>query len=775
MRAVPFSLPGKGVLDVTEISAAVSTAKWKKEGLEPTSVLDTRRSPSPPTSTSTLSSSLGGSTDTAGVAAVSDNPPHKWPPSQHQEDVSGAGNTTDSGSRKEEWASDLQPIPSSLEIGGEKCSTLGMDDWENMLAASTSSPGHDPNFFRWFIGDIEDPSTGLKNLLQTGGGLAEFESGGQPAPAFGLIDPGFGYETGAAINPTLNVNASFHPASSAADFVPLIGNGGKLVSAPTSAACALPNYKVPFVGGNNNSNNHTSPMFSSPANNLPINLPVPLSLPPGLFYQQQHHHHQQQQLEPVEEKPQLFNPHHLINQQQVHPPQNPSFLLPLQYGQQEQHLIFPPQPKRHHTGILEPNIQIPKTPFADSGQDIFLRRHQPPQQTQQQQQQQQQSFPHLLVPHHLQQRPSKPKVGDEAAVAQQQQQQAIVDQLLKAAELVETGNSVHAQGILARLNHQLSSPVGKPLFRAAFYFKEALRLLLDPTTTPTPSPLDVVFKISAYKVFSEISPFLQFANFTSNQALLEALEGYSQIHVVDFDIGLGGQWASFMQEIALKRNGVPSLKITAFASPSSHDPLELGLTRENLTHFAADLNISFEFNVINLDSFDPSSALLNLSDNEAVAVNFPVGPTSPSVPSLLRLVKQLNPKIVVSVDRGSDRSDVPFSLHFLSALKSYSILLDSLDAVNVNSEAVQKIERYLLKPRIETAVAARHRAGEKNLPWRNLFASAGFSPVPFSNFTETQAECVVKRVRGFQVEKHQASLCLFWQRGELVSVSAWRC
>ncbi|XP_068650562.1 scarecrow-like protein 6 isoform X2 [Aristolochia californica] len=746
MRAVPFNFPGKGVLDVSEFSAALSSAKWKKEGLEPTSVLDTRRSPSPPTSTSTLSSSLGGSTDTAGVAAVSDNPPHKWLPSQQQEDVSGAGNTTDSGSRKEEWASDLQPIPSSLEIVGEKCTTLGMDDWENMLAASTSSPGHDPNFFRWFMGDIEDPSSGLKNLLQTGGGPAEFESSGQAAPAFGLIDPGFGYETGSAINPAINVNASVHPASSAADFVPLNGNSVRLVSAPTSAACALPNYKVPFVGGNNN----------------------------GLFYQQQQqnrHHHHQLQLEAVEEKPQLFSPHPLINQQQVHPPQNSSFLLPLQYGQQEQHLILPPQPKRHHPAILEQNIQIPKTPFADSGQDVFLRRHQPPQQPQQQQQQQ--SFSHLLVPHHLQQRPSKPKVGDEAAVAQQQQ--AIVDQLLKAAELVETGNSVHAQGILARLNHQLSSPVGKPLLRAAFYFKEALRLLIDPTTTPTPSPLDVVFKISAYKVFSEISPFLQFANFTSNQALLEALEGYRQIHIVDFDIGLGGQWASFMQEIALKRNGVPSLKITAFASPSSHDPLELGLTRENLTHFATDLNISFEFNVINLDSFDPSSALLNLSDNEAVAVNFPVGPASPFVPSLLRLVKQLNPKIVVSVDHGSDRSDVPFSVHFHSALQSYSILLDSLDAVNVNSEAVQKIERYLLKPRIETTVVARHRAGEKMLPWRNLFASVGFSPIPFSNFTETQAEYVVKRVRGFQVEKRQASLCLFWQRGELVSVSAWRC
>ncbi|KAL6004969.1 hypothetical protein ACLOJK_005528 [Asimina triloba] len=778
---------GKGVL----LETLSSAGKWKKEGSfcgsvgEPTSVLDTRRSPSPPTSTSTLSSSLGGgsgSSDSAGVAAVSDNPPHKWLPSQDGSSgaaaaaaaTSDGGASASSSSRKDEWASELQQIPASLEIGGaggvEKCAGggLGMDYWENMLSES-ASPGNEPSF-RWF-GDMDDPS--LKQLLQSGAGgsgggvAAEFEAcdGG-----FGVVDPGFPFGAGIPASMSVNANAINPPPGTAA-----VGGDFPLSSSSSSNRLlsvqnpAVPNFRGPAGFG---SSNPPNPIFSPPANSLPLHLP--LSLPPALFYQQQ-------PLETIDEKPQLFS-----SQQQSHPPPNPSFFFPLPYSHQEQpqqQHVLPPQSKRHHPL----DSSIPKMAFPDSGQELFLRRPQQPLPPQQQQvfhslHQQQ------LLPHQLQQRPMKPKLAGSMDDPNHHHQQAVVDQLFKAAELAETGNSVHARGILARLNHQLS-PLGKPLQRAAFYFKEALQLLLSSTTTssattppsprPHPSPFDIVFKISAYKAFSEISPFLQFIHFTSNQALLEALDGFARIHIFDFDIGLGGQWASFMQELALKPAGAaPSLKITAFTSPiSSHDPLELGLTRENLSHFARDLNIPFEFNLVSLDSFEPSSPLLALSDSDAVAVNLPVGSNNPPLPFLLRLVKQLAPKIVVSVDRGSDRSDLSFSHHFVHTLQSFSQLLDSLDAVNVNPDALQKIERFLLLPRIESLVLGQYRAGEKMPPWRSLFASAGFSPLPFSNFTETLAECLVKRlqVRGFQVEKRQTSLYLCWQRGDLVSVSAWRC
>ncbi|MBJ7883247.1 GRAS family protein, partial [Gelidibacter salicanalis] len=98
------------------------------------------------------------------------------------------------------------------------------------------------------------------------------------------------------------------------------------------------------------------------------------------------------------------------------------------------------------------------------------------------------------------------------------------------------------------------------------------------------TPLDVALKLAAYKSFSDLSPVLQFANFTATQALLDEIGGTatSCIHVIDFDLGVGGQWASFLQELAHRRaaGGVtlPLLKLTAFVSTASHHPLELHLT-----------------------------------------------------------------------------------------------------------------------------------------------------------------------------------------------------
>ncbi|KAI3711277.1 hypothetical protein L2E82_41251 [Cichorium intybus] len=670
---LPFEFEGKGVVWLENQQDAKFlvpyanplvhfqnlVTKKRKYINEPRSVLENiTTSPSPPASTSTLSSSHGGA-ETAGVAALSS----KWPPPENQEtSTSNVGGVLDLHHFQ-------QP---SLE---EKCG--GMEDWEN------GESGQDQAMLRWIMGDVEDPSIGLNKMLQgnPGGAPADFEFNG----GFGVVDQGFiGLDSG---NP--------------------VGQIGSLSSNPQ-----LPPSPAPAPAMFNN-HHHQNQIFS------PLN---------------------ETQMLPFDVKPNIFNPQ-----------------LPF-----EHQLLMPPQPKRHNPGSIEYNPPMNKNPFLDSGPN-----------------------PNPL--HLLQKSSSMKKMV--ATNHHQQHQQGIIDQLFKAADLIQSGNNpILAQGILARLNHQLS-PVGKPFERAAFYFKEVLQLLthsilnnINPQTTPTGSPFSLIFKIGAYKSFSEISPFIQFANFTCNQALLESLNGFDNIHIIDFDIGYGGQWASLMQELALRNNGVSSLKITAFASPSSHDQLELGLTRENLIHFASEINVGFDFEIVNIDVLASSSWSLpfHVSDNEAIAVNLPIHVFSnhqTQIPSVLRFVKNLSPKIVVSVDRGCDRTDLPFSNHLIHALQSYSNLLESLDAVNMTHDLLQKIERFLIQPAIEKIVLGRFLYPEKTQHWRNLFLSAGFSPLMFSNFTESQAECLVKRtpVREFHVEKRQSLLVLCWQRRELVSASAWRC
>ncbi|KAJ0106553.1 hypothetical protein Patl1_18505 [Pistacia atlantica] len=621
---------------------------------------------------------------------------------------------------------ELQPIPSGLEVinnGGERCG-LGLEDWESVL----SETSQEQSILRWIAGDVDDASFGLKQLLQSGGNghnpLVDFD--GNAGCNLGIIDQASNFES----------------------------IGGGLVSGNVSVTNLGAFSGSGFVSNNNGNGKIACFFFWIGNNNMPI---APVSFPPGVIYQRS----LSQNFETPEEKPQILNPQILMNHQHQHQQvqsQNPNFLLPITYPpqQQEHHHLLQPQPKRHNSGGASLDLSphhVPKPPFSDSAHELFLRN--------QQQQQQQMGFSQNVqfLPHHLQQKPlmvtTKPKVLGPGSEEMIRQQHALLDQLYKAAELVGTGNFSHAQGILARLNHQLS-PAGKPFQRAAFYFKEALQLLLlinNPAPPPrTPTPFDVIFKMGAYKVFSEVSPIIQFVNFTCNQALLEALDDADRIHIVDFDIGFGAQWASFMQELPLRSNrSSPSLKITAFASPSTHHPVELGLMRDNLTQFANEIGISFELDVVNFDSLDHTSftpPIFRSNEDEAVAVNFPIWSYSnqPSaLPSLLRFVKQLSPKIVVSSDRGCERNDLSFPDYILHALQSYINLLESLDAANVNSDAVNKIEKFLLQPRIESSVLGRIRVPDRMPVWKTLFASAGFSPVTFSNFTETQAECVVKR------------------------------
>ncbi|KAF3959700.1 hypothetical protein CMV_015510 [Castanea mollissima] len=617
-----------------------------------------------------------------------------------------------------------------------------MEDWEGVL--SESSPGQDKSIMRLIMGDIEDPSLGLNKLLHQD---SEFNSG------FGIIDQAAAFgclEMPNTLLPSIDPSADF----------PFNGGG---TNATRLGSVSTPNH---------------NPMFSvATSNNLS---PVSQSHLPAMFHQQQ----QVQTIEDVDEKPQIFNPP-MMQQNQAQFAQNPALFMPLTYAQlQEHHLVSPTLAKRYNLGGIERNYQVPKLPFSEPGQELVRR------------QQQQQQNQLQMLPQHIQQRPmmvSKQKVVCNELASQQQQhaQQLLFDQLYQLAELIETGNNpVRAQGILARLNHQLS-PIGKPFQRAAFYFKEALQLLLRNTNNTNcnaslslsspPPPISLIFKIGAYKSFSEVSPVLQFANFTCNQALLEALDGFDTIRVIDFDIGFGWQWASLMQELALKQGDGPALKITAFVSPSTHDELELGFAQENLKDFATEINLAFEIQFLSLESLNSGSwpLPLHVSESEAIAVNLPTGSFSNyplSLPLVLGFVKQLSPKIVFSFDRGCDQTDVPFPDHIIHAVQSYSSLLESLDAVNVNLDALQKIERYLLQPGIEKIVLGRC-SPDRTPPWRSLFLSSGFSPLTFSNFTESQAECLLQRtpVRGFHVEKKQTSLVLCWQRKELISASVWRC
>ena len=365
----------------------------------------------------------------------------------------------------------------------------------------------------------------------------------------------------------------------------------------------------------------------------------------------------------------------------------------------------------------------------------------------------------------------------------------ITEQLFNAAgELTGTDNNnpVLAQGILARLNQNLNNNLNnpKPPFqRAALYVTESLQSLLQPSLPP---PHTLLLKIAAYRAFSETSPFLQFVNFTANQTILESLERFDRIRIVDFDVGFGGQWSSLIQELANRSSSAPlsSLKITSFSSPSTvSDKFELRFTEENLRAFAGETGVTFEMEMLNMETLlNPPLSLLRSSDKEAIAVNLPISSViSGYLPLILRFLKQISPNVVVCSDT---IPDAPFPNAVVDALHYYTSLLESLESPNSSSqEAVASIERFCVQPWIQRLLTNRYRWMDKSPPWRSLFGQCGFTSVAMSQTAETQAEYLLQRnpMRGFHLEKRQSSsfttssLVLCWQKKVLVAVSAWKC
>ncbi|CAD6262763.1 unnamed protein product [Miscanthus lutarioriparius] len=682
MRAAPFSADGSGAGTIEALLWPDGKGGGGRDLLvEPTSVLDCRRSPSPPHSTSTLSSSLCGAAgdSSSGVAADSENSAAaaeatKWAaPGEH------GGGGGGGGGRKEEWSGgELPPIPGTLDVG-----FIGEEGWDAMLSDAAAVAGQDQTFLNWIMtapGDMEPP-----------------------APALLGNAAGFGFPT----SDPLGFSLQHHPG----------GSGGASAGALASDLSS-PGARSLTSGSGGSSSKATSTFGLLPTEAVLQPPPLATTMP---FHDGGD-----------------IKPRFLESRRQV-------------YSQSTTDAAG---------GLLlhaAPHLSRPSAPATSPA-------------------------PAEAPPLYARQPVPPPKPAPPAAAAGSTIPTTAYHRALPAPAIAATAAGSDENNPAPQQHQQLLDE----LAAAAKAAEEALLLALTDGhqgSTRLTSPLDVALKLGAYKSFSDLSPVLQFANFTATEALLDEIASTTSscIRIIDFDLGVGGQWASFLQELAHRRgtgnSPLPMLKLTAFVSSASHHPLELHLTRENLSQFAVDLGIPFEFTAINLDAFDPAELIPPTAD-EVVAVCLPVGCSArtPPLPMLLQLVKQLAPKIAVAIDHGSDRGDLPFSQHFMNCFQSCMLLLDSLDAAGTNADAASKIERFLIQPRVEDAVLGR-RIAEKAMAWRAVFTSAGFAPVPLSNLAEAQADCLLKRVqvRGFHVEKCGMGLALYWQRGELVSVSAWRC
>ncbi|XP_027090961.1 protein NODULATION SIGNALING PATHWAY 2 [Coffea arabica] len=384
----------------------------------------------------------------------------------------------------------------------------------------------------------------------------------------------------------------------------------------------------------------------------------------------------------------------------------------------------------------------------------------------------------------------------------------LVHLLMAAAEALTGVNKSRelARVILVRLKELVSPNDGSNMERLAAYFTEALHGLLEGAGGAAAGVYGKHFSghhgphvkddhhhqtdvLAAFQLLQDMSPYVKFGHFTANQAILEAVVHDRRVHIVDYDIMEGIQWASLMQALVSRKDGPSThLRITALSRGGSarRSFTTIQETGRRLSAFAASIGQPFSFHQCRLDSdeaFRPSS--LKLVRGEALIINCMLHlphfsyRASESIASFLSGAKTLNPRLITLVEEEvGPIANEGFVGKFIDSLHHYSAIYDSLEAgFPLQGRARVLVERVFLGPRIAGSIARIYRAqGEaEGGSWGERLASMGFRPISVSFANHCQAKLLVGLFNdGYRVEELACNkLVLGWKSRRLLSASVW--
>ncbi|XWS46995.1 hypothetical protein CRYUN_Cryun14cG0115800 [Craigia yunnanensis] len=356
---------------------------------------------------------------------------------------------------------------------------------------------------------------------------------------------------------------------------------------------------------------------------------------------------------------------------------------------------------------------------------------------------------------------------------------SLITLLLECSVAISVDNLGEAHRMLLELT-QIASPYALSCAeRVVAYFAKAMSSRVINSWLGICSPLINYKSVHcAFQAFNNVSPFIKFAHFTSNQAILEAFHRRDRVHIIDLDIMQGLQWPALFHILATRIEGPPHVRMTGMGSS-----MELVVeTGKQLSNFAKRLGISFEFHPIATKFGEIDITIVQVRRGETLAIHWLqhslYDATGPDWKTL-RLFEQLAPRVITLVEQDLSHGG-SFLDRFVGSLHYYSTMFDSLGAyLPADDPSRHRIEHCLLYSEINNilGIGGPARSGEDKFKhWRSELARNCFVQVPMSSNSMAQAQLILNMfppAHGYSLVQGDGTLRLGWKDTSLFTASAW--
>ncbi|XP_057509367.1 protein SCARECROW-like [Actinidia eriantha] len=355
----------------------------------------------------------------------------------------------------------------------------------------------------------------------------------------------------------------------------------------------------------------------------------------------------------------------------------------------------------------------------------------------------------------------------------------LITLLLECAVAISVDNLGEAHRMILELT-QMASPYGPSCAeRVVAYFSKAMASRVINSWLGICNPLVNHKSIHcAFQVFNNISPFIKFAHFTSNQAILEVFHRRDRVHIIDLDIMQGLQWPALFHILATRLEGPPHVRMTGMGTS-----LDLLVeTGKQLSNFAKRLGVSFEFHPIPKKFGDVDMSMLQIRRGEALAVHWlqhSLYDATGTDWKTMRHLQDLAPRVITLVEQDTSHGG-SFLDRFVGSLHYYSTIFDSLGAfLPSDDQSRHRVEHCLMYKEINNilAIGGPARSGEdKFRHWRSELARNGFMQVRMSGNSMAQAQLILNMfppTHGYSLVQGDGTIRLGWKETSLFTASAW--